>query len=216
MLDPAMGRRIPVLILLVVISMVTVIDWQHDLREWMMRPFEVVTAWRSLMDGDHSGETLQSLFKTVSYAFLHANLSHLAGNAVFLWVFGVVVCELCGWRWLVGAFLLTSIGGAMGQIVLDSDSRIATLGASGGLLGLEGFYFGLAFQRPRPEVEVWPLARPVNSTELAAAGAIGVMLDLFGVLGPASGVAYGAHLGGFVSGILLSVPAERLTRFSER
>ena len=215
MLDPVLRRRVPVLVLLAVITVVTMIDWQHNLGEWMMRPSEIVAAWRLLMDGYYSGEIFHSLFKTVSYAFLHANLSHLASNAIFLWIFGVVVCELCGWQWLMVAFLMTSVGGAMGQIVLDPDSRIGTLGASGGLLGLEGFYFGLAFQRPRPEVEVWPLARPVNSTELAAAGLIGVMLDLFGVIGPATGIAYGAHLGGFVSGMLLSVPAEGLNRFSK-
>jgi len=79
-------------------------------------------------------------------------------------------------------------------------------------MGLEGFYFGLAIQRPRPPCWVWPLARPVSSTELAAAGAIGVALDVMGVLGPAQGIAFGAHIGGFLTGILLSLIAHRFVR----
>jgi membrane associated rhomboid family serine protease len=212
MLDSSVRKRLPVGILLAVVAVITVIDWNHDLGAWMMRPSEVVAAWESLRGGDFSSETLKVLATTTTSEFLHADMGHLTGNALFLWIFGVVVCELCGWRWLVAAFLITGVGGSIGQILVNVDSDIPTLGASGGLMGLEGFYFGLAFQRPRPEVEVWPLARPVNSTELAAAGVVGVFFDLFGILGPAQGIAFGAHLGGFVTGMLLSVPADRFIR----
>ena len=211
-LDDTLERRMPVLVLLAVIAIVSVIDWKHDLGMWMTRPVLVVTAWENLLAGDFSRDTLKILATTVTSAFLHGDMSHLTGNLLFLWVFGVVVCELCGWRWLVAVFLITGVGGSIGQILVDIDSPIPTLGASGGLMGVEGFYFGLAIQRPRPEVEVWPLARSVSSSQLAAAGAVGVCLDIFGILGSGQGIAYGAHIGGFVTGIIVSLPAGRWIR----
>ena len=134
------------------------------------------------------------------------------GNMLFLWIFGVVVQELCGWKWLFGVFLITAAGGSVGQILLNTESAIPTLGASGAVMGIEGFYFGLATLRPRPDAKVWPIARPVSSTELATAAIIGVVLDFMGVIGPNMSIAYGAHIGGFITGIVISLIADRFIR----
>lgn len=212
MLDPVLERRLPVLILLGVISIVTVIDWQHDLGAWMMRPANVVGAWEDLRDGDYSKEIWLALATTSTAEFLHGDFSHLIGNLLFLWIFGVVIVELCGWRWLVAVFLVTGVGASVGQILLDPESAIPTLGASGGLMGMEGFYFGLAFQRPRQEAQVWPVSRPVSSADLAAVGVVGIFLDFMGIMGESQGIAYGAHIGGFVTGILISIVADRFVK----
>jgi len=212
MLDPVLERRIPVLVFLAIISVISVLDWQHDFGAWMMRPATVVDAWEDLRAGDYSRETLKALATLTTAEFLHGDVGHLAGNLLFLWIFGVVITELCGWRWLVAVFLITGVGASVGQIFLDVGSRVAVLGASGGLMGMEGFYFGLAFQRPRPDAEVWPIARPVSSSDLAAVGVVGILLDFMGILGPGQGIAYGAHIGGFVTGLLISLFADRLIR----
>ncbi len=215
MLDDALRNRLPVLLLLGVITLISVIDWVHDLGAWMMIPAEVTGAWEELRSGTfHDGfwQSFACLFSTLSAAFLHGDGAHLLGNLLFLWIFGVVVFELCGWRWLLLVFVLTAIGGSIGQIMLKPDSMIPVLGASGGLMGLEGFYFGLAVQKERPEAEVWPLARPVHSAELAAAGVVGIILDFLGVLGNGQGIAYGAHIGGFVTGAFISLVAQRFIR----
>ena len=210
--DSSLGKRFPVLILLGVIIVISVIDWRHDLGAWMMVPAEVVGAWESLRDGELTGDVWTTLSTSLTAAFLHGDGGHLLGNLLFLWIFGVVVFELCGWRWMVLVYLITAVGGSVGQIMLNTESVIPVLGASGALMGLEGFYFGLATQRPRQECEVWPLARPVSSSELATAGAVGIALDFMGVMGPGQGIAYGAHIGGFVTGMLLSVVADRFVR----
>lgn len=202
----------PVVILLGVIAVVSVLDWQVGLGAWMMRPFEVSAAWEALREGDFAAGIWKPLATTLTAAFLHGDLSHLFGNLLFLWIFGVVVCELCGWRWMVAVFLLTAVGGSVGQTLLDARSRVPVLGASGGLMGMEGFYFGLAFQRPRPEAQVWPIARPVSSGQLAAMGVVGLALDFMGIMGGGGGIAYGSHIGGFASGILLSIAADRFIR----
>lgn len=206
----------PVVILLGLIATISVLDWKEDWSAWMMVPDLVTEAWEGVQSGDFRQEILASLATTLTAGFLHGDLGHLAGNLLFLWIFGVVVCELCGWRWVVAVFVITVIGGSVGQIFLDPGSRIPVLGASGGLMGMEGFYFGLAFQRERPEAQVWPIARPVSSAQLAAVGVVGICLDFTGIFGGGQGIAYGAHVGGFASGILLSIPADRMIAWSAK
>lgn len=210
--DLVLERRLPTVILIGLITLVTLADWSTGFEAWMMVPDDVVTAWQSLQAGDRSGNVFEKLFTTISAAFLHADGSHLMGNMLFLWIFGVVVQELCGWKWLFAVFLITAIGGSIGQILLDVESEIPTLGASGAVMGMEGFYFGLAILKPRPDSEVWPIARPVNSSELATAAVVGVILDFMGIIGPDMSVAYGAHIGGFVTGILIALVADRFIR----
>ena len=209
MLDPAMERRIPVLVLIGVISIVSILNWMHGLWDWMTIPVEVVNAWEKATDGDLSAEVLKPLATSLTAGFLHEDPGHLGSNMLFLWLFGVVVTELCGWRWMVAAFLITVIGGSLGHILFDPDSNIPCLGASGGVMGVEGFYFGLAFLHPRQNSHVWPLARPVSSGQLAAAGVVGLALDFLGIMGPPSNIGHSAHIGGFVAGMLLSTLADR-------
>ncbi|MEJ6717940.1 MAG: rhomboid family intramembrane serine protease [Akkermansiaceae bacterium] len=210
--DSLLERRLPVLILIATVTLVSFFNWSMGFGDWMMVPDDVVTAWHSLKTGETSGNVLQELFTTVSAAFLHADGRHLMGNMLFLWIFGVVVQELCGWKWLFGVFLITAAGGSVGQILLNTESAIPTLGASGAVMGIEGFYFGLATLSPRPDAKVWPIARPVSSTELATAAIIGVVLDFMGVIGPNMSIAYGAHIGGFITGIVISLIADRFIR----
>lgn len=210
--DTSLEKRLPVLILLGVVTVVSIIDWMHNLGAWRMIPANVVDAWEKVQEGEFSKDSWKALFTTLTAGFLHGDIGHLVGNLLFCWIFGVVVFELCGWRWLVIVFVVTAIGGSVGQIMLQTDSMIPVLGASGAVMGLEGFYFGLATQRPRPDSHVWPIARPVNSGELAAAAMVGIALDFMGVLSPGQGIAYGAHIGGFITGILLSLIADRFIR----
>ncbi len=212
MLEPSLKTRLPVLILLGLITLISVIDWIHNLGAWMMVPADVMNAWESARAGDLGTGVVNALLTSLTAAFLHGDGSHLLGNLLFLWIFGVVVFELCGWRWMLLVYVVTAIGGSIGQIMLETDSIIPVLGASGAVMGMEGFYFGLATQKKRPDSNVWPLARPVNSGELAAAGVVGIILDFMGVLGDGQGIAYGAHIGGFVTGMLLSLIAHPFIR----
>lgn len=215
MLDPVMERRIPVLVLIGVISIISILNPIHGFDAWMMTPVKVVDAWEAASNGNLSEDALATLATTLTAGFLHADAGHLGGNMLFLWIFGVVVCELCGWRWMVATFLLTTIGGSVGQLLLDPESSIPGLGASGGVMGMEGFYFGLAFLHPRPDSHVWPLSRPVSSGQLAAAGVVGIAFDFMGLMGPPSNIGHGAHIGGFVTGILLATLANRFVPRSE-
>ena len=203
--EAPLAKRLPVLILLGAITLISLADWTHDWSAWRMSPAEVTQAWQNIQNGDLHKEAWRSLSTTLSSAFLHGDSNHLIGNLFFLWIFGVVVFDLCGWPWMLLVYVTTAIGGSIGQILLESHSTTPVLGASGALMGLEGFYFGLATQKTRPNSEVWPITRPVSSGELAAVGVIGVILDLVGILDGGKGIAHGAHLGGFISGMFLSL-----------
>lgn len=204
-MSPTRSRNLPLLVLIGVITLITIIDWQIGLRNWMPVPAEVSAAWESALRGDISGSVIAEFFTLLAAAFLHADFGHLSTNLIFIWIFGAVVLEICGWRWLLFFFVVTTIGASIGQILLDPDSLIPMLGASGALMGFEGVYLGLAVQKKRPDPFIWPMAHPISSGQLAAIGVMSVVLfDLVGLFGPGAGIAYGAHIGGFVTGIFVS------------
>lgn len=209
MITSAFSHRLPALLLLALVALVTLIDWSIDLSNAACTPAKVEAAWEELQAGNYSPPVFLTLFTTLSAAFLHGDASHLLGNALFLWIFSAAVLEITSWRWLFTTFILTAIGGSLGHILMTPQSSIPMVGASGAVMGLEGFYFGLALLRPRPESHVWPISRPVTHVQLAAVAAVGIYLDLMGIYGPESNIAYGAHLGGFVTGLLLSTLADR-------
>ena len=190
--------------LMALITAITLLDWAIGLEEWMMVPGLVTVAWEGLQNGVYDRLVLTTLSTSLTAGFLHADVGHLVGNMLFLWLFGAALSDRIG-SWLVWpVFLFSVIGGSLGQILLDPSDLVPSLGASGGLMGVEGCYFGLALSRSLPRAEVWPLAGPVTAERMAVFAAIGIALDFTGLLGGAQGIAYGAHIGGFVTGILLS------------
>ena len=205
-------KRLPAIVLIGVLAFLSIFDWTVGLQAGWMVPAQVTGAWDNLAAGNLTTPGAGRLATTLTCALFHGDLSHLVGNALFLWLFGAVICEQFGWRWMVGTFVLTSIGGSVGQILLNPISTIPVLGASGGLMGLEGFYFGLVLQHPRPPAEVWPVSRPFHSTQLALAAAIGIFLDFAGIMDGHQGIAHGAHLGGFITGVFISFLGDRLIR----
>lgn len=149
------------------------------------------------------GESLRVFGTLLGHAFVHAGFGHVAMNAVFLWVFGTLVAGTAGSGWFGLCFLLTALGGGVGQILLTPDSEAMTVGVSGVVLGLEGTYFALAVRWQLRWVEVWPLARPVPPGNLILFCVFGLLFDLGSMSVGEVGVAYGAHLGGFVTGFFL-------------
>lgn len=139
--------------------------------------------------------------------FLHGNLVHLAGNMLFLWVFGDNVEDRLGrWRFLL-FYLLAGALGNYAHVVANPGTELPTIGASGAVAGVLGAYF-LAFPRSRiitliflfifitvAEVPAWIFLLVWFALQLlnglVSLGAEGVSL-----------VAWWAHVGGFVAGAL--------------
>lgn len=139
--------------------------------------------------------------------FLHGGLAHLAGNMLFLWIFGNNVEHRLGKLGYLLAYLGTGVAATAGDAVLRWGSDIPSVGASGAISGVLGFYF-LWF--PENRVHLWVFLFPffMDVVELSARVVLIAYVVLNNLLpllltgGAEHGVAYGAHLGGFLAGAL--------------
>ncbi|MGZ6214535.1 MAG: rhomboid family intramembrane serine protease [Candidatus Limnocylindria bacterium] len=133
--------------------------------------------------------------------FMHGSWLHLGGNMLFLWIFGDNVEHRAGPLPYLVAYLGAGLVGSGAQIVGDPSSPIPSLGASGAISGVLGAYLVLF---PRNRVTAFVVRFLVQIPALAAIGmwiALQVLSSLADPTG-AGGVAYLAHIGGFVTGVL--------------
>jgi membrane associated rhomboid family serine protease len=181
-------------------------------REWyfpyMAVPAMITESWQNLRAGVASMSDFKTLGTLLTCAFLHADPEHIVYNMLFLWIFAALVVELLGARWMFGIFVVTAITGSIFHVVLNAGSFGPMLGASGAVMGFEGAYLGLATRWHLPEPHIWPMSRPVPATQLALIGVAGVIVDYTSLMSHAPGnIAYGAHLGSFVGGLILTALA---------
>lgn len=167
-------------------------------------PMRVRAAADSLAAGEFNVETAKALGTVVSSIFLHADVEHILLNLAMIWTFGILLSELLGqWRTLA-VFLFCGICGAILHMLLNRESTVPMIGASGALMGLEGAYLGIALRWQLPDARVWPLAYPVPPIQLGVFAVLGFMLDLYLLANREQHIAVGAHLGGFLSGLLIA------------
>jgi len=139
--------------------------------------------------------------------FLHGSWMHIIGNMWFLWIFGNNIEDSMGRARFLVFYLLCGVAAALAQVVLNPASGIPMVGASGAISGVMGAYLVLY-----PRVRVWtmvPIGFFFTSVALPAWTmllywvAIQFLGGLFGIFsgGDRGGVAFGAHIGGFVAGL---------------
>lgn len=171
--------------------------------KYMAVPAEVVAEWQDLREGNFQDVAWIEIFTLFSVALLHGNPEHLIGNMIFLWIFAALAVELLGSRVMLFTFFFTAITGSMVHIALNPDSYIPMLGASGAVMGFEGLYLAIAVRWHLPDPHVWPMSRPIPPSRLAMVGIIGLIFDLMNYTSGETGIAYGAHFGGFIGGLFL-------------
>jgi membrane associated rhomboid family serine protease len=147
--------------------------------------------------------------------FLHAGFLHLAGNMLFLWIYGDNVEQRLGRLWYLLAYLGTGIAATLFHSVFDPGATLPLLGASGAISGLLGFYF-LWFPRNRVRLLVLFFPFMVDVIMVPARLVLGMFLIVDNLLPfiadrgmDSGGVAYGAHLGGFLMGLLVAWVMDR-------
>ena len=137
--------------------------------------------------------------------FMHAGLLHIGGNMLYLWIFGDNVEDRFGHVKFSIFYLLCGLAATAAQLVFSLDSNIPNLGASGAIAGVLGAYI-LLF--PKAKVSVLQGQRVVPVPALIVIG-LWFVLQLFSGIGSivstsdTGGVAYMAHIGGFVAGLVL-------------
>lgn len=140
--------------------------------------------------------------------FMHAGFAHIAGNMLYLWIFGDNVEDRLGPGKYLIFYLVGGIVASLAHLLTSPDSQIPTVGASGAIAAVLGAYLVL-FPQSRV-VTLIPLGYFMRLTVVPAILVLGLwfLLQLFsGVLsmgGPdVGGVAFWAHIGGFVAGVLM-------------
>ncbi len=144
--------------------------------------------------------------------FMHGGFMHLAGNMLYLWIFGNNVEDSMGHTRFIVFYVLCGIGAAMAQAFADPGSEVPMIGASGAIGGVLGAYFLL---HPNARVlVVIPLGIIIHPMRIPAFVVLGLwfVFQLFAGGVPTEGgggVAYWAHVGGFVAGALLVIVFKR-------
>ncbi|RQP06490.1 MAG: rhomboid family intramembrane serine protease [Paracoccus sp. BP8] len=147
------------------------------------------------------------LWGLATHMFLHAGIMHIAGNMLFLWVFGDNLEDQMGHAGFLVFYLACGLAAAAGQIATDPMSDIPMVGASGAIAGVMGGYL-LMFPRARVDV----IAIIIVIIRRFTMPAWVLLLAWFGIqlLSSAGmvddGVAYVAHAAGFLAGMVLAVP----------
>jgi membrane associated rhomboid family serine protease len=137
--------------------------------------------------------------------FMHGGWLHLGGNMLFLWIFGDNVEHRVGKIQYLLFYLLAGVIGSLAQILIQPDSTVPSLGASGAISGVLGAYLVL-FPQNRVTVILFRFLTQVPAIVAIGMWAVFQFINGFGSIATteetAGGVAYMAHIGGFIVGVL--------------
>ena len=151
-----------------------------------------------------------ALATLVTSVFLHGGWWHLIGNMLYLWVFGDNIEDAMGHVKFLMFYMICGIIAGLAQVVADPDSVVPTIGASGAISGVLGAYLIL---HPRARVLIPIFFIPVYVPAFLLL-LFWIGFQVYAVLGAGvagGGVAWLAHIGGFLAGVALIVPFRRKT-----
>jgi membrane associated rhomboid family serine protease len=147
----------------------------------------------------------QQIFSLLSFMFLHGGFLHLIGNMWFLYIFGDNVEDRLGHIRYFFFYLLCGLASGASHLFLNLSSNIPTIGASGAIAGVMGAYFVLY---PRAKIlTLVPIFIFIQLIHLPAFVFLGIwflfqFLSAAGTSAQSGGIAWWAHIGGFVFGII--------------
>jgi len=180
---------------------VIVFLYQATLSYYRLNQF--VMSWGIVPDDLHLISLLTSMF-------LHGGWLHLLGNMLFLWVFGRNIEDLIGGGRFLAFYLLCGLAAAVVQVLANPYSRVPTIGASGAIAGVMGAYL---IRFPRSHIDTLAIIF-IFFTRVAIPAPFYLLfwfamqfLNGYESIGDRSytggGVAWFAHIGGFIAGMLL-------------
>ena len=199
--DSQPSQSAPLVTVSLIVVNVFVFLYQLSLEPFSLNHF--VAAWGVVPDRLR----LSSLFTSM---FLHGGWLHLIGNMWFLWIYGDNVEDILGRPKYILFYLGCGLAAALTHIAFNTGSRIPTIGASGAIAGVMGAYM-VKFPRARI-VTLVPLVVFLTTVELPAYVILlyWFVIQFFSGVGAVAyshlsqgGVAWFAHIGGFVAGVVL-------------
>jgi membrane associated rhomboid family serine protease len=140
--------------------------------------------------------------------FLHAGIAHIAGNMLFLWIFGDNVEDFYGHITYLFFYLVCGIGSGLLHVLFNMNSTVPALGASGAISGVMGAYL-ILYPRSRILTLVLVFLVPIPAVIILGYWFVLQFLSAFSSLASVTsgGVAWWAHVGGFLLGMLITVVA---------
>jgi membrane associated rhomboid family serine protease len=192
----------------------------HRALNSFMTEFGVVPRHEIAVLGGHAyGGLVMAVLPLFTSLFLHASFLHVAGNMLFLWIFGDNVEDYLGHFTYLVFYLVSGVAAGVTHILLNQASRVPSVGASGAIAGVMGAYFILY---PRARVLVW--FPPIFFFHVPAWLMLGYWFLVNFLSGTATsvadtsqtsgGIAFWAHVGGFVAGvIMINIFRERPQRY---
>ncbi len=198
------GRTPLVTIALIVINVVVFLAYFPALSDWDLQRFYMT--WGIVPARVLTGDGIETV---VTHMFLHGGWMHLAGNMLFLWIYGDNLEDEMGPVGFLVFYLVCGFAAAALQIAPEPGSQIPMVGASGAIAGVMGGYL-LLFPRAKIDV-LFIFVIFFRIFALPAWIILGIWLGLQVFSGLATptgggGVAYWAHVGGFIAGLVLTVP----------
>jgi membrane associated rhomboid family serine protease len=204
--DEDKGIRLqPVVNLALIAINVIVFIYQATLSEEKL--FEFIVRWGTIPEEISSGK---DLFTLLTCMFLHGGWLHLGGNMLFLWVFGNNIEDTMGHVRYLLFYLLCGLAASGLQVLINTDSEVPLVGASGAISGVLAAYLVLF---PHGKIRTLLLIGIPLMILVPAWGMIGYWIVIQFINGLLSlgvetaetqgGVAYFAHIGGFIAGAAL-------------
>jgi membrane associated rhomboid family serine protease len=210
-LNPA--RSFPIVNLALIFANVAVFIYQltlppHAAQVFMLANATVPARFMAFLGG-HVGFQVAFL-PLLTSMFLHSGPAHIAGNMLFLWIFGDNVEDFFGHLPYLLFYLVCGIGAGLLHVLFNLNSAVPALGASGAISGVMGSYM-LLYPRARVLTLVFVFLVPLPAVFIL--GSWFILQFLSGMTavsaGVSGGVAWWAHVGGFLLGMLLTALARR-------
>jgi len=204
--DQIPTRHVPVINYLLIVANIVVFIFQ-----WLAGPYEEALVYKfALIPASIvSNLSIGNITDIFTSMFMHAGLAHIGGNMLYLWIFGDNVEDSMGSGRYFLFYLVGGLVASVTHIITNPGSQIPTVGASGAIAAVLGAYLVLY---PQSKVlTIIPLGFFIRMTMMPASIVLGLwfILQFFsGVLslgGPdVGGVAFWAHIGGFVAGVVMA------------
>jgi membrane associated rhomboid family serine protease len=146
----------------------------------------------------------------VTSMFLHAGILHIAGNMLFLWIFGDNVEDFFGHIPYLFFYFVCGIGSGLFHVLFNMSSTVPALGASGAISGVMGAYIVL-FPRARILTLIFVFLLPIPAVVVLGVWFLAQFLSGVSSLGASvtGGVAVWAHVGGFLLGMLITLALKK-------
>lgn len=209
--DDNPGRTTPIVTWAIIAACVIAYLWERSLGHDMDRAIDalgfkpdILFGHRHFVDRYIAVPALTAIFVSM---FLHGSILHIAGNMLYLWIFGNNVEDAMGHVRFLLFYFVCGVAAAVALAWMDPGSRIPMIGASGAISGVLAGYV-LLFPRARVTVIV-PLGIIFFPLAISAFWVVGFwfLLQLFSaaITDPGQpGIAFDAHVGGFLAGLVLT------------